>query len=108
MVAVTFASYNTLYGTTFLQAYMDAVLDQAINLLNLYSNVTLSNLAAGTVTLTSAETGAVLTVAKAIVESREPDSKNAMGVGINPVRVNPDSVARRAAQGLCTYSFELV
>ena len=69
MPAVTYSSLLTLLHLTvdtLPQATAEAILDNAIDTINLYANQDIANMSAGTVTLTSPQRGAVLQVAGAI------------------------------------------
>ena len=92
-------------------AKTEALLDQAIDLLNLYANQTISNMAGAagskTVTLTSKQRGAVIEVAKAVYYrdylSQVPIQGEGVNANIGP-SLDPVAVAKEAGFNLITRS----
>ena len=117
MSTVTYSTFHTLLhiSTELAPATTEAILDDAINKLNLYSNVTISNMSgvAGskTVTLTSKQCGAVIEVAKAIYYRTYLSQLTASLGGMSGAPGNvdhPDIVAQRMARYLNAYEFKRV
>lgn len=114
MVSVSYSDLHNLLNLSvgdISAAKTEALLDQAIDLLNLYANQSLSNMSgdAGskTVTLTSKQRGAVLEVAKAVYYrdylSQTPITGGNVNAQISPNR-DPVDVAKEAGFNLITRS----
>lgn len=110
MVSVTYTTFNTLYGLSVGQTQAEAIIDQAIDLLNLYANQSISNLSGGSTTVTGAQRGAIMMVAWAIYYSLNPT-----GAALGPVSATPANpmmnaevmkAVNQAANMLTTRKFE--
>lgn len=117
MVDITYSTLHTLLhlSTEVTAATTEAIIDQAINLLNLHSNVTIANMSgvAGskTVSVTSKQAGAIMEVAKAIYYRSYLSQLSSATGGMtgSPAGIDdPDRVAWRMGAYINSYEFKRV
>ena len=109
MVTIDGAWFQLLmHDTTILDTTAEAIIDQAINLLNTYG-AGISNLVAGTGSYTSAQAGAIGSIAQQIYQQFYKNASganvNAFGIGLSYSNTMLLSFARQLARQLSGMDF---